>query len=220
MADSDLTLVATAAEALGVSPSDPKLPRLIGAASEAIASYIGRRLHYGGSLVERLAGYVDQVRLYLGVTPVLSVAQVVLPNGSVLTEAAGDFALEDGTTLYRAASWPFTGLVRAGLLYDSPAVGTEKRGIVATYAGGWVTPAQAATPAWAGPARSLPYELEEACLQVVAALSAKQGLDQTISSESLGAYSVSYRQPNTITGGGLIPDAVMPTLDRYRRLLP
>lgn len=219
MADSDLTLAATAAEALGVSPSDPKLPRLIGAASEAMAAYIGRRLHYGAAHVERLAGYVNQVRLYLGVTPVLTVAQVVLPDGSVLTEAADDFALEDGTVLYRAAGWPFTGLVRAGLLYDMPAVGTEKRGIVATYAGGWVTPAQAATPGWSGPVRSLPYELEEACLQTVASLFAKQGADQTISSESLGAYSVSYR-PNVIPGGGLIPDAVMPTLDRYRRLLP
>jgi len=217
MADSDLTLAATAAEALGVSPSDTKLPRIIGAASEAIASYIGRRLHYAATNVERLAGYVDQVRLYLGVTPVLSVAQVVLPDGSVLTEAGDDFALEDAAALYRASGWPFTGLVRAGLLYDMPAVGTEKRGIVATYAGGWVTPAQAALGNWTGPARSLPFELEEACLQTVAALYAKQGADQTISSESLGAYSVSYRLPSAI---GSIPDAVKATLDRYRRLVP
>jgi hypothetical protein len=217
MADSDLTLAATAAEALGVSPSDAKLPRIIGAASEAIASYIGRRLHYAAANAERLAGYVNQVRLYLGVTPVLSVAQVVLPDGSVLTEAGDDFTLEDAATLYRAAGWPFTGLVRAGLLYDMPAVGTEKRGIVATYAGGWVTPAQAASGGWAGPARSLPFELEEACLQTVAALYAKQGADQTVASESLGAYSVSYRLPSAV---GNIPDVVKATLDRYRRLVP
>jgi hypothetical protein len=219
MADSDLTLAATAAEALGVSAADPKLPRLIGASSEAIAGYLRRpRLHYGAAIVERLAGYVGQVRLWLGVTPVLSVASVSLPDGTVL--GSGDFTLEDEAALCRSAGWPYTGGIRAGLLYDMPAVGTEEKSIVATYAGGWVTPAQAASGVWAGPSRSLPYELEEACIQTVAHLYRKQGTDPTVASESLGDYSVSYRLPSNLVGvGGILPDAVLLQLDRYRRVM-
>lgn len=215
MAASDLTLPATAAEALGIEAADPKLPRLIAAASAAILAFIDRpQLHYGAAIVERLAGHVGQLRLRLGVTPVLSVASVVLPDGVSL--AVDEYQLEADGSLYRAAGWPYTGLVRAGLLYDMPAAGSEAKTIVATYAGGWVTPAQATSGGWAGPARSLPFDLEEACLQVVSALYRRQGSDPTVASESLGDYSVSYRAPTGIAG--LLPDTVLAQLERYRRL--
>lgn len=211
MAISDLTLPATAAEALGVEPSDPRLPRLIAVASEVIRRYLDRpQLHYGAVIVERLRGYAEQVRLRLGVLPVVSVTTVVLPDGTSL--AASEYTIEDpaGGVLYRSVGWPYTGLVRAGLLYDSPAVGTEAQSIVATYAGGWVTPAQVGT-------RTLPYDLEEACIQVVSALYRSMGKDPLVASESLGDYSVSYRGQMPL--GGMVPDAVLAQLDGYRRLL-
>lgn len=212
--DSDLTLPATAADALGVEASDPKLPRLIAAASERVRAYVNRpRLHYTVAFVERLTGHLEQVRLRLGLLPIISVASVVLPDGTSL--AADEYTREDDDAgvLYRTAGWPFTGLRRAGLLYDAPAVGTEAATIVATYTGGWVTPAQATTSGWAGPGRSLPYAVEEAALITVAA--AYRRPDAAVQSESLGDYSVSYR------GGPLLslPDAARELLDAYRRLL-
>lgn len=215
MADADLTTAATAASVLGISAADPHLPRLIGAASEAIRNYLGRpQLHYSAAYVEKLPGLAAQVRLYLGLPAVASVASVVLPGGSALD--SDEFTLELAAgALYRAAGWPYTGLVQPGLLYDVLAVGTEAESITVTYAGGWVTPDQAGI-------RTLPFVLEEACLQAVSALYRRQGTDPNVASEALGDYSVSYRSPNTIVGvgiGGLLPDQVLAQLGQYRRLV-
>lgn len=208
--DSDLTTAATAADVLGVSAADPKLPRLIGAASESIRRYIDRpRLHFTEGFVERLPGYLQQVRLRLGLLPVISVASVVLPGGTSL--AADEYVREDDEAgvLYRATGWPWTGLVRAGVLYDSPAVGSEAKTIVATYTGGWVTPAQVGT-------RTLPFDLEEVCLQAISSMYRRQGLDPLVTAESLGDYSVSFREVPALEG--LLPSASLAQLSSYRRL--
>lgn len=213
--DSDLTTAATVADALGVASDDAKVERAVSVASDAIAKFIGRRLHYGPSISEKLAGYVDQVRLVLSVRPVISVASVVLPGSVTLGADAYELENLELGWLYRAAGWPYTGLIRAGLLYDAPAVGTEREAIVATYAGGWVTPAQAAKPGWAGPARSLPYDIEEACIQTAVGVYRGLGNDKSIASESLGDYSVSYRGDVE----GLIPASVREQLTAYRSLV-
>lgn len=204
MADSDLTTVAAAADVLGVSASDPKLPRLIGAASGAIRRYLNRpQLHYGASIVEKLPGFEGQVRLYLGVAPLISVASIVLPDGTTLDPA--DYTIEDleAAALYRAAGWPYTGLCDdGGRLYG------EAKTIVVTYAGGWVTPAQSGT-------RNLPFEIEEACLLTVKSL--YQYRDPAITSESLGDYSVTFA--TATEGDGVIPPAAQALLSTHRRLL-
>lgn len=213
--DSDLTLPATAADALGVEPSDPKLVRLISTASERVVKFINRpRLHYTVGYVERLSGHLEQVRLRLGLLPIVSIASVVLPDGTSLAPDEYTREDDDGGVLYREVGWPFTGLRRAGLLYDAPAVGTEARTIIATYTGGWVTPAQSASDGWAGPARSLPFAIEEACLLTVTAAYRRQGTDAAVQSESLGDYSVTFR-------GVLpaLPDAARDLLEGYRRLM-
>ncbi|MDP2275291.1 MAG: hypothetical protein Q8K32_31385 [Archangium sp.] len=214
MADSDLTTAATAADVLGVSAADPKLPRLIGAASESIRRFINRpRLHFTAGFVERLPGYLQQVRLRLGVLQVTAIASVVLPDGTSLT--ADEYVREDdddgGVALYRARGWPWTGLIRPGVLYDAPAVGTEAKTIVVTYSGGWVTPAQAGT-------RTLPFDIEEVCLQAVSAMYRRQGIDPLVASESLGDYSVSMREAPALDG--LVPASVLAQISSYRRLLP
>jgi hypothetical protein len=203
--DSDLTTVAEAAGALGVSPADSKLPRLIGSASEAIRRYIGRpRLHYGTGLVEKLPGYAGQVRLYLGTVPLISVASVVLPDGTSLAPA--DYVVESLETaaLYRREGWPFTDVDDGGVLY------AEEKAIVVTYAGGWVTPAQSGT-------RTLPYDLEHACILAVVSAYRSEPRDASIASESLGDYSVSFSKPSS-SGGGVLPDAAVALLSTYRRL--
>jgi len=203
--DSDLTTLDSAAGALGVSAADPKLPRLIGSASEAIRRYIGRpQLHYSATIVEKLAGYAGQARLYLGAVPLISVASIVLPDGTALAPA--DFTVEDLVTgaLYRREGWPFTGVDDGGVLY------AEEKAIVVTYAGGWVTPAQSGT-------RTLPYDLEHACILAVVSAYRSEPRDASIASESLGDYSVSFARPSS-SGGGVLPDAALALLNTYRRL--
>lgn len=223
MADSDLTLPQVVADELGVGVGDTRLPRLIRAASAAIRGYLNvEQLHYQAAFVETVTPRTGWPRLLLSLLPVASVASVVLPDGTTLPVT--DYVLEDPKLgfLYRVTGWPFTGLVAPGLLQVDPMPGTPRPGVVVTYTGGWVTPAQAATTGWAGPARSLPEDLEEACVQTVVALHRRGGMDPNVASESLGDASITYRNPNTaigLGGGGLIPDQAMRALENYVRPL-
>ena len=220
----DLTTAATVVEVLGVGEGDIKLPRLIRAASGAVRQYLNRKqLHYVPAYVEKVRPALGRPRLVLDLTPVVSVASVVLEDGSTVDPS--DYLVEDADIgfLYRAVGWPYSGLVQGGMLYRDPAAGTSKPSITVTYAGGWVTPAQVASAGWSALLpRTLPEDLEEAVVQTVVALYRRGGMDQSISAESMGAYSVSYRNPNSLIGlgqGGIIPDQAAATLDPYRRPL-
>lgn len=117
-ADSDLTLAATLATELGVDPADAKLPRYIAVASEAIRQYLNRRqLHYAAAYVEKVPGFVGTPRLVLGLTPLGTIASIVLPDGT--TVDGSEYVVEDADAglVYRDTGWAFTGLVQAGLLY-------------------------------------------------------------------------------------------------------
>lgn len=220
MADSDLTLSATVATELagGVLASDARLPRLIAVASEAISRHLNRRLHYSAAITELVAAF-SRPRLLLNVTPIVAITSVTLGDGSVVT----DFTRENDEAgfLYRRSGWPSTGLSRGGLPPQNDiAPGTHESSTTVVYGGGWVTPAQAAGVGWVGPARSLPYDIEEACIQTVIGLYRGNGKDPSIATEGLGDYSVSYRGANAIVGvGGILPDSVLAQLARYSRPL-
>jgi len=91
---------------------------------------------------------------------------------------------------------------------------TDKRRITVVYVGGYVLPNDSTGT------RNLPYDIEQACILTVTSLFRRRGSDRLVSSESLGDYSVSYRNPNSAIGlgaGGIIPDEAMPLLEPYRR---
>jgi hypothetical protein len=94
---------------------------------------------------------------------------------------------------------------------QDPYVGSEGDLYTVTYAGGYVTPQQAADNVLL--TRSLPYDLEQACVQGVVAMYRGRGQDQRIAQESLLSYSVSYSQSEVeeIT-------AVANVIRRYRRI--
>jgi hypothetical protein len=210
LADSDLTLAATAALELGVDAADPRLPRAIGAASDAIRGHLRRgQLHRNASIVEKVAGF-GRARIVLNVTPIVNALQAVLPDGSVLTFAAGDFTVEDADAgfLYRRAGWPYTGFARGGLPpANEPTPGSETPLITVTYAGGWQTPAQGGT-------RTLPYDIEQACLQLVTNIYRGGGQAENVAAESLGAYSVTYADRARV---GLLSPSVQQLLAPYVR---
>lgn len=215
MADADLTTPQVLAPELGVDVGEPRLQGLITRASRLIRTHLGRQLHYQAGIVEKVRGR-GGVRLMLQVTPIVSMTSLVLDDGSSLVLDA-DYTLDDAEAglLYRASGWPHTGVVQPGLLWDFPVVGSEKASIVATYSGGWVCPAQSGT-------RTLPDDIEHACIETCASLWRSAGMDRNVASESLGNSAVGYFGVNTAIGrgeGGLLPDVVVQTLAPYRRAL-
>lgn len=216
----DLTTASTVALELGAESGDSRLPRLIGVASDAVRQYINRRqVHYQAAFTEKVASR-RRPRLVLELTPVIQVASVTLEDGTMVDPS--EYELEDAELgfLWRGTGWPWTGLLQGGLLQVDRMAGSERPAITVVYEGGWVTPGQVAGTSWAGPARSLPYDLEEAVVQTVVALYRKGGQDLTVASESLGDYAVSYRNPNALAGvgqAGVIPDSAARILDGYRR---
>lgn len=215
--NTDLTLLATVGAINGVDGTDASLPRYISAASDAVRRYLHRSsdgLAYQSAFVETLPGH-GTYRLVLGLTPLITIGSVALPDGSVL--ASTEYAIEDADFgfLRRDSGWPSTASVLPGIVQRDPVPGTEKRSIIVTYAGGWVTPAQFASIAWAGPARSLPFDIEEATIQTVVELYRRGGDAKGISSERLGDYAVGYF-PGALEHA--IPGTARALLDGYRRL--
>jgi hypothetical protein len=214
VADSDLTLPATVALELGVEASDPRLPRLIAAASRAIRSALNRQLHYGASISEKTRGY-GRPRICLQVTPVITVASVTLLDGTVLTPSEYSIESADAGLLYRSGGFPSTGAFRGGLPPQTDlASGSEAPTITVVYAGGWVTPAQATSSGWAGPVRSLPEDLEEACIQLCTNLYRGGGQAANVSAESLGDYSVTYADRARV---GVLTPAIQELIAPYLR---
>lgn len=211
--DSDLTTATVVAGELGIDPGNSRLPRIVSAASGACLKYINRRaVHYQAAQVDRLPGLGRQ-RLLLSLTPVASVASVTLPDGTTL--APSEYSLEDSECglLFRDVGWPSTRLMRPGIVQEDFDPGTERPTIVVTYAGGWVTPAQATSSGWAGPARSLPSDLEEACVQVAVSFYTRGGDSRDIEREGLGDYMVIYG-----VGSEAISPSARSLLEPYRRL--
>lgn len=217
----DLTLVATVqAEAADLATvTAGVLERLIAVASDAIRQYIGRSLHRA-TLTETFPARCG-VLLPLERRPVVSVTSVSYNSVAYVADGT-DYEIHDAAAglLYRRAGWPFSGNFLPGLLQEDRNPGTEQKLLSVVYVGGWITPAQNGT---GSPAlvRDLPYDLEQACIETVVDLYRRKGRAGDIATESIGVASVSYRNPNVITGlgsGGIIPDTVLPILNSYRSL--
>jgi hypothetical protein len=195
-----LTTVAELEGELGVYPGSATalLERLIGAASDAIDAWCGHSLARAG-VTETFVGN-GRARLLLPRTPLSSVSTVTVDG---VTLAAADYSIQNAASGY---------LVRA--LGEWP-LGAQ---IAVTYTGGYATPAQVPGTY---PTRSLPFQVEQACLMTCVSLYRARGRDPQLSSEALGDYTAAYRGANAAIGtgaGGIIPDAALPLLAPFRRV--
>lgn len=194
MADAiDLTVVATAAGALGISAADASLPRLITAASQAIADWLGYPVHSREDVAETLVGdggpYVW--------TQAGCVRSAVVAVGGVELEASQvriDNAIRGRLVV---DSFPFTGAGSAGIS-SAPVLSYRTGELTAVLSCGWVTPGQNALDAETYPAVDLPASIEQAAIEVVTAWYARKGRDQDIASLSVGSGSVSYADKQAI----------------------
>ncbi len=192
---------------LGITPGseNDKLHRLINAASDFIESNCGRTFYRDTAIVERVAGY-GQHHLILDHTPVNSIAGITLDGSSVdLVYVTIDNA--KAGLIGRPGGWPTT----AHTIRDtsrSLLPGTERLLYSVTYDGGWYTQKQADDNG--ALTRALPYDIEDACIELVRIAYKAKARDPSIASEKLMSWGVSYLK-------AAAPASVMLTLARYRR---
>lgn len=210
-----LTTLEAVKDELGITDmgSDARLERYIDVASRAISGFCGRDFEYKAGAVDRLPG-MGSARLMVNRTPLLAVTKIEL-DGSEL--ATTEYEVEDaGAGFIRSDAGFIASRAEVPSLDGDLLVGTEEANYKVTYNGGYVTPAQATGEL----PRTLPSDIEEACIQTVVALYRKKGQDRDIQSESLGDYSVTYAGSNTAIGrgsGGIIPDSAVGLIRKYKR---
>jgi len=212
LTDQALTTLQVAQDELGIDASADlsvfsRIERYINAVSAAIASYCNREFYYEADIVENLPGYGD-VRLVVSRPPLLSISSIVINSGTV---DSTEYKIEsvDAGFIYRESGWIWTAVNVGGITFD-PLPGTEDPLYVTTYTGGYVTPAQ--EDAGVG-TRTLPYDLEDACLKLLSGRYAQQGENPNIKSEKLLSYAVTYGNVGTDQP---FPADIMTVLDRYK----
>lgn len=167
---------------------DKVLERQVNAVSDLIENYCRR--HFEKSLyTEKLSGN-GKYELRLEQYPVSAIS-VITVNGTALLDAEIDFCPDNGA-IYREALWL-----------------EGRRNIEVAYEAGYVLPKDdcAASP------RDLPYDLEDACIELVAA---KFNLRQE------DAAGKKTRQVNDVGSTNYekdIPDYIRAVLDRYKKVL-
>jgi hypothetical protein len=220
-----LTTVARLCRRLGIAEPTPgstaeaDLHHEINSASSAIARYCDRSF-VKGTVTEKVRGYGNDT-LRLSRYPLISITSVSLSGSSVDANAWATTPeqedAEAGLLRHLTDSWEWTADYQVGA---SPELrtGTERPSYSVVYVGGYVLPGAATELS----PQTLPPELEEACLLTCVAMYRSRGRDQSVLSESLLSASRTYAgsTANTAIGrglGGIIPDAVVPQLDRFKR---
>lgn len=208
---SALTTLQTALDELDLvsdgGAQDARLERYIAAASDFLAREC-RRTFYRGDVVESLPAF-GSAYLLVSRTPIVSVSAITYSGSTI---AASEYSVRDADAgmIYRAAGWPWSASSLPSITW--PAVpGTEAAVVQVTYTGGYVTPAQVATLG----ARTLPYDLEDACLAIVATRFARRGRDLSVKSEALLSHSVAYADGEE---GGMMPAIVRDVVAKYARV--
>lgn len=201
-----LTLAATAQGEPGCSGMTlGQAERLINAISEEIEQVCGRHFERDAAVVDKLPGYGGP---YLVVTrpPIILPITSIVYNGTLVPttdyESLGVDA--EAGLIYNPSNWAWTAGLQSGVISDTLIPGTERRLYVVTYAGGYQTPAQGGT-------RTLPYDLEEACIQAVVTAYRELGENLRIRSEGLLSARTEYGERSSL------PTSVLEKLRPYIR---
>lgn len=180
--------------------------RIINSASGAIERFCSRSFGYSATITEKLVPPPGQ-RLVLPRAPIVAIASVTLYGTALTADTDSGYLIESASAgiLFRRYGWSPWDIIREGVA-DQPVPGTARPdALVVVYGGGWVLPSQQGT-------RTLPYDVEEACLVTAVSLYRKRGRDRDVASEALGGWSATYRG----TAAGL-PDDAAAILEPYRR---
>jgi len=212
----DLCLAADAAADLGVA-SDDRVQRAVTAASKAIADYCCRAFEKSAAVVEYPASN-GRALLSLKRPPIASITSITEQGATVAAsdyECVGD-NVEAGLVQRKYSSWMNTNRLDRRSVSDTV---EGSRGqtdlIVATYAGGYVTPGQNALDAITYPTVTLPPPVQEAAISTACAFLRMKGIDPNVKSEAIGDWSVSYFD-NRVTDLNAIPPFARAMLAPYK----
>lgn len=209
LAPNALTTPKQIREELGLT-SETGLDRLINAASDRIERYCQRSFFYEAARVEKLAGFRSNY-LTVSKAPIIEVASLTYDGATI---AATEYEIDDDWHIRSSSGFVWTAATWSGAS-EMPIPGSEERLYVLTYSCGYVTPAAAKD---LDLPRTLPYDLEDACIQLVTNRYRAIGQIPGIKSESLLSHSVTYESTSTSTGVGGIPTAIAAMLDPYRKV--
>lgn len=204
-----LTLVATAKNysSLINAKSDAEVERLIEVASAAIADACERVLSLA-TVTERQGGGDYCPTLALDRPPIVGNASTITITDELAGTSITDFIIGNASAglLERDGGWPgrSLGVVGAGL----HRVGDRPRYSV-TYSGGYVTPTMGGT-------RTLPQQLEEACLVTMAYWLAQPAERQGVASHAALSASQSYTSDST-GKAALLPYRAQLFITAFRR---
>lgn len=210
------TVTAVETELEIVAGSDTRIEGWIEDVSALIASWLGRVLHRGSAIVEAHEGD-DTNTILVKRPPLVAVGSVTYLGAAI---AAENYEVQDADA---GAIFFLNGLADTSTGFWGASFGavpgSRRRSYSVTYAGGWITPGQAAVGGtFAGQTVTLPRALQRACLEQVCELYNRDGDPRTAASEGLLSYNVSYRNDpdeDDADGGGLLK-AVRAKIAGYR----
>jgi len=197
-----------------VSTFDSYLERLINLKSDQIEKYIGRKLYWEEDIVEKRQGYGDRY-LVLDRNPI-SGTPVITYNGT--TVSTDDYEVHNANAgiLFALYNWIWTTGAVGGITAD-PWPGMERKLYTVTYDAGWVTANQYTLDNTL--TRNLPFDLEDACIRMVAARYRSQGKPAGIKREGMLTWSAEYEPSGSSGSESGIPAAITTILDRYRKVI-
>lgn len=212
-----LTTLAEVESELGLTAGDPSesyLTFLINTCSDAIAGACNRPndrggFAYGGPLVtqptsspvvqwvENVSGYAT-TKITVKHTPIdVNQPVTITFNSGVIDPAIYSVMDPYKGWIFQKGGWYWTAVLIPNVGMD-PFPGEENPLYQVTYCGGYVTPQQIIDNPSLDPATSgltlLPYDLQQACVQMVTYLYRVRGENPLIDSQSLMSYSMAYRK--------------------------
>lgn len=200
---------------LGISLPDTSMDeyieRLIKAATDAIERYCQRHFSYVDVFTETVAGYGTPFIL-VSRTPLVSIQEIRILGVSIGANIdPNEYEIYDreAGSIYRQSGWPWSAGARGDITRE-PFPGTERKIIEVTYSGGYVTPDQEVHLLLP---RTLPYDLEQICIDTVVSMFRERGENKAITSEGLMSARVSYDRSARLT------QAAMAGLAPYQRIV-
>jgi len=204
LADNALTTYQTLVEELGIDTGcdENLLIRYINSASDAMQGYMGRQLGRATVTDEKQSGHGGKIML-LDRWPLISITEVKYDSSALATDEYEIYDANVGSLYHRTGVWVWTAQV-VNDIEQTPYPGNEEKLYEVTYVAGYILPKDTG--------RTLPYDIEDAVIQMVTTRYRSQGRDGSVKSEKLSKYSVTY-------GGWSFSPTVVEVMNRYKRFV-
>ena len=216
LATNALTELATIKSELGIAVAthDDYLTRTINVVSDAIEAYCNRVFFWEEDIEEDYTGH-GTVVMVLNRSPIDTIGSIEYNDTEIDTDRYEIHNAAAGL-VYGLYGWIWT-TGTSGTITGDPISGAERKRYTVTYDAGYVTPKQETEDESEPPlVRDLPWDIEDACIQLCVARYNARGRDPNIKSEKLLSWSASYGNSDGTDSG--FPASVEATLNKHMRI--